>query len=146
MQALAASGFVGVSLYIFEPAEAEAIAAVHPGVWAALSSHQLLVSVNSTGSRWSVWQEVLEKNPDLRLLVSHLGLPGKGDGSDGYDPTLDPLGALEHVLPLSRWPGPRVKLSGIVIFFFSVDFFLYYHFFFVNIMNMHVREGIQLVL
>ena len=31
--------------------------------------------VNSKGARWQAWQPILEQQPELRLLVSHLGPP-----------------------------------------------------------------------
>jgi L-fuconolactonase len=78
-------------------------------VWDWLARRRWLVSVNSRGAFWSGWLPVLEKLPQLRLLVSHLGLPG------ATDMPLDAATArarLAHVLALAQYPGTHVKLSG----------------------------------
>ena len=44
---------------------------VDAAVWAWLEKRRWLISVNSKGARWAVFVPVLERHPQLRLLVSH---------------------------------------------------------------------------
>lgn len=102
------AGFVGISLYLYEPAEYGALAAVPDIVWAWLADQRWLLSVNSSGEAWSAWGPVLARYPDLRLLASHLGLPPRR----GRDATGDGAAGLAPVLGLAHHPGVYVKLSG----------------------------------
>lgn len=52
---------------------------------------------------------VLEQHPDLRLLVSHMGLP---DAATGDEDDLPAGQKLADVLPLAKYPGVHIKLSG----------------------------------
>ncbi len=106
---LQADGFVGVSFYIFGQDRVDALLRISDEVWSWLVSKRWLVSVNSKGDDWNAWQEVLTRHPELRLVVSHLGLPPKQAEAP------DAAGAREamaSVLALSGYPQARVKLSG----------------------------------
>jgi len=101
-------GFVGISLFIFGD-EAERLEQIPTTYWRWLEERNWLVSVNSQEAAWTGWQPVLEEFPQLRLLVSHLGLP------PAVPSPLDRRQAAEatrQVTELSKYPGVRVKLSG----------------------------------
>lgn len=102
-------GFVGISLYLIDQATTEVLARVPDEVWAWIAAHHWLVSVNSRGPLWAAWPPILERHPTLSLLASHLGLPQRARHPLEHDAA---RGALAHVLPLARFPGVHVKLSG----------------------------------
>lgn len=109
LERLARERFVGLGLYLFEDSDLSALARVESDAWAWLERRRWLISVNSRGERWTAWLPILERHPNLRLLVSHLGLPPAAEqpldsGTAG--------GALAPVLDLARFAGVRVKLSG----------------------------------
>jgi L-fuconolactonase len=101
-------GFVGVSLYLFGADEVAALGAVPGAVWAWLAERRWLVSVNSRGEAWRAWGPILERQPELRLLVAHLGLPPRRAAQE--EPGA--AEALAPVLALARFPQTFVKLSG----------------------------------
>jgi L-fuconolactonase len=78
-------------------------------VWRWLAQQRWLVSVNSRGEHWAAWLPVLERQPDLRLLVSHLGLP---PAVSTAPPEATARQVLQEVLALARYSGVHVKLSG----------------------------------
>jgi predicted TIM-barrel fold metal-dependent hydrolase len=104
-----AQGFVGLSLYVFSEDECAALAAIDDDCWRWLSDRRWLVSVNSKGAAWDSWVRILMRHPELRLLVSHVGLPPAMAAPPCAD---DAVRATASVLQLAAWPGPRVKLSG----------------------------------
>ena len=106
---LQADGFVGVSFYIFGQERVDALLSISDEVWNWLVSNRWLVSVNSKDDDWNAWQEVLTRHPELRLVVSHLGLPPRQ--AVAPDAT-SARKAMASVLALSRYPQSRVKLSG----------------------------------
>ena len=106
---LQAHGFVGLSFYIFGQERVDALLRISDDVWAWLASRRWLVSVNSKGDDWYAWQEVLRRHPELRLVVSHLGLPPKQ--ARAPDPE-EAQSAMASVLALAGFPQTRVKLSG----------------------------------
>jgi predicted TIM-barrel fold metal-dependent hydrolase len=101
--------FVGLSLYLFDDAVLGALGRVSDDVWTWLASRRWLISVNSRGAHWAAWAPILGRHPDLRLLVSHLGLPAAAERAPD---AATARGALETVLALARFAGVRVKLSG----------------------------------
>ncbi len=109
MERLLAQSFVGLSLYVFGSQQSEALQRVPQDVWSWLVDHRWLVSVNSRGGDWSAWRAILERRHDLRVLVSHLGLPPRV----ARPPTKqEAREAMAEVLALAVYPGVRVKLSG----------------------------------
>lgn len=109
LQRWQAAGFVGISLYILNPPEADAARRIPDPVWAWIAEHRWLVSINSRGPLWSLWPEILNRHGDLRLVLSHLGLPP----AVAQAPSAAVAEAhLREVTALARFPGPRVKLSG----------------------------------
>jgi len=101
--------FVGLSIYVFDEAMVATINQVLEEVWAWLEQHHWLASVNSRGENWTAWLPVLERHPELRLIVSHLGLPPAVE----QVPTETTVRqALRSVLALAKFPGVRIKLSG----------------------------------
>ena len=104
-----AQGFVGLSFYISGDGKVAALKRVRDDVWAWLADRRCLISVNSRGKHWAGWIPVLEKHPSLRVVMSHLGLPGAAKTA------IKPSTArkrLAHVIALARFPGVHVKLSG----------------------------------
>ena len=106
---LAAQKFVGLSVYVFDDGIESALARVDAAVWAWLEKRRWLISVNSKGARWAVFVPVLERHPQLRLLVSHLGLPPAVEGTMTEASVHQRLGSVKA---LARFPGVCVKLSG----------------------------------
>lgn len=109
LEAWQGQGFVGVVLYLFEQAQREALGRVPAEAWAWLAERGWIVSVNSKGELWSDWRRVLDQQGELRLLVSHLGLPPRVSAPPA---PAEAAQALAPVLALAEYPGPRVKLSG----------------------------------
>lgn len=103
------AAFVGISIYIFSEEAASDISRVPDEVWRWLVQHRWLISVNSRGDFWAAWLPVLERHPQLRVIVSHLGLP---PAVEKAPVKAEAQQALEPVLALAQFPGPRVKLSG----------------------------------
>lgn len=102
-------GFVGLSFYITGAEKVAALQRVRDDVWRWIVERRWLISCNSRGKDWSAWLGILKKHPDLRLIMSHLGLPG------AVKKPLNKQTArtkLSHVLALGKFPGVRVKLSG----------------------------------
>lgn len=106
---LQADGFVGVSFYIFGQERVDALLGISDEVWNWLVSKRWLISVNSKDDDWNAWQEVLTRHPELRLVVSHLGLPPRQAEAPDAASARE---AMASVLALSRYPQARVKLSG----------------------------------
>ncbi|MBN1342054.1 MAG: amidohydrolase family protein [Phycisphaerae bacterium] len=102
-------GFVGLSFYIFGDEKVAALKKVPDETWRWLVEHHWLVSVNSRGKDWGGWLPILDKHGKLRIVMSHLGLPGATS-----KPLTDAAArkALADVLGLAKYAGPRVKLSG----------------------------------
>jgi L-fuconolactonase len=109
LEHLARERFVGLSMYLFEDAALGALAHVPPDAWSWLEQRRWLISVNSRGERWAAWLPLLERHPNLRLLVSHLGLPPVAEQPPDSDAA---RGALGPLLDLARFASVRVKLSG----------------------------------
>ena len=103
------AGFVGLSIYVFSEEEATAVSQVPDEVWIWLVQRRWLISVNSRGEFWAVWLSVLERHPELRVVVSHLGLPTAVKQAPSQT---EARHAVEPVLALAQFPGVRVKLSG----------------------------------
>jgi len=101
--------FAGLSFYLFQRRQGETLKKAPAEVWDWLINHRWLISVNSRGEHWTMWLPILEKYPELRLLVSHLGLPPAL-----AQPPEAPLVQqnLAAVLALARFPGVHIKLSG----------------------------------
>lgn len=101
--------FIGLSFYHFNPQQTSALGQVSNEVWLWLAQQHWLVSINSRGEHWTAWLPVLERQPDLRVLVSHLGLPPAVSEAPAEATAQQ---ALQEVLALARFPDVRVKLSG----------------------------------
>jgi len=108
LEVLREQGFVGVSLFAFEDQTAS-LARIGSAFWSWLEQRNWLVSVNSQDEAWNAWPPILERFPQLRLLVSHLGLPPAMTTPPGPEQA---AAALRLVTDLARFPGVRVKLSG----------------------------------
>ena len=109
LEQLAHDRFVGLSLYLFDQPMLAALEQVADDVWHWLEQRRRLISVNSRGEHWAAWGPILERHPDLRLLVSHLGLPPTVERAPDATAARE---SLESVLALARFPSVRVKLSG----------------------------------
>ncbi len=109
LEQLKAEGFVGLSFYIFGPERVRALLNISDEVWRWLASSRWLVSVNSKGKDWRAWQEVLRRHPELRLVVSHMGLPPRQAETPDADGARS---AMDSVVALAGFAQTRVKLSG----------------------------------
>ncbi|HXF61104.1 MAG TPA: amidohydrolase family protein [Caldilineaceae bacterium] len=100
-------GFVGISLY-GETAVA-ALPAARPDVWTWLAERRWLISINLPIHHWQALTPVLERQPELRVLASHLGMPP----AHATPPDLETARAqMEPLLALASFPGVHVKVSG----------------------------------
>ena len=102
-------GFIGVTFYISGPELVAALQAIPDEFWAWIVDNSWLVSVNSQGEDWNAWHEVLNRHRDLRVLISHLGLPPKMADAPSADAARE---SMATVLALAAHPEVRVKLSG----------------------------------
>ena len=109
LQTWQAQRFVGITFYIFNEAEAEALAAVSDEVWTWLADHAWLISVNSTGEHWTRWEAILSRHPELRLLIAHLGLPPAAPITPS---TEEAQAVLEPLCALGQYPQTYIKYSG----------------------------------
>jgi L-fuconolactonase len=102
-------GFVGLSIYLSGKEKVRALQKLPDDAWRWLAERRWLISCNSRGDDWQGWLPILDKHPKIRLIMSHLGLPGA---------TKEPLTKkaarkkLANVIALAKYTGPRVKLSG----------------------------------
>lgn len=109
LQSLANERYVGISLYLFSDEDVATVAKVPSEVWQWLVEHRWLISVNSKGHFWRVWEQVLKENPQLRLLISHVGLPQINNS----DSPADAIAAeLAPQVLLHQFPYVYLKLSG----------------------------------
>jgi L-fuconolactonase len=109
LQERQAEGFIGLSIYLTNPHRTEAIQQVRPEVWEWLERHRWLISVNGRGEAWRSFDKALDQAPELRLLISHLGLPGPAEEMCDESTAKQ---RLSHILRLASYPGPRAKVSA----------------------------------
>jgi len=99
-------GFVGLVMY---PENGKSVSDFPNEIWDWMIEHRWIMSVNAKGEAWTVWENVLNRHNQLRLMLSHLGLPER---------VIDPItvsqarAGLTHQNNLARYPEVRVKLSG----------------------------------
>ena len=108
LENLREQGFVGVSMYVFGD-DAGRLAQIPASFWRWLEQRAWLVSVNSQGDAWTGWQPILQQFSQLRLLVSHLGLPPAVASRPSREQATN---AMRQITELSKYAGVRVKLSG----------------------------------
>ncbi len=100
-------GFIGLTMY--PGAQLEKLGQFPDEIWEWMIAHQWVLSVNSSGEGWSAWTDILDRHDQLRLLMSHLGLPPKVaesiDAATARETTI-------HQTRLASYPQVRVKLSG----------------------------------
>ena len=76
-------------------------------------SHTMVACALPQLQGWRRWAAVCRSHPELRVLVSHLGLPeAPPQGAAATWTAADYRQQLEKVLALAEYPGVRVKLSG----------------------------------
>lgn len=109
LEKLAAQKFVGISMYLFSDELTGALARVPADVWEWMTRKKWLISVNSTAQHWNPWRGVMDRYPNLRLLVSHLGIPPAMETAPTEQEARQ---SLATVLQLAKYPGVRVKVSG----------------------------------
>jgi predicted TIM-barrel fold metal-dependent hydrolase len=101
--------FAGLSFYVFGDASREALVRLPDELWRWLSQRRWLISVNSRGPDWRGWLPILQKHRDLRVLVSHLGLPPRQREAPAPQNSRE---LMADVLALAQFPQVHVKLSG----------------------------------
>lgn len=104
-----AQRFVGITFYIFSQEQAEKLAKANSAVWSWLVEHRWMISVNSKGEFWSAWQPILDRHPELRLLIAHLGLPPAVSSAPEAS---EARTALATVIQLAAYPQTHIKFSG----------------------------------
>lgn len=109
LERLRAQGFVGISLYLSAEDDCGVLTTITEDCWKWLVANRWLISVNSRGDAWRAWMPLLERYPDLRLIVAHLGLPPAVAQPPDAETAREKLASVLH---LATFPGPRVKLSG----------------------------------
>ena len=109
LESLVDQGFVGISLYIFTNEDFGILQDIDDEIWQWLVVNKCLISVNSKGDLWLLWIEVLKRNPNLTLLISHIGLitiPTK-PASEG-----EIANSLTAIASLMNFNNVYLKLSG----------------------------------
>jgi predicted TIM-barrel fold metal-dependent hydrolase len=101
--------FVGLSFYIYDDAGVKAVQAMDDHVWAWLAAHKWLISLNSRGPFIRGWEPIINRHPELRLILSHLGLPPKVREAPKPD---EARRAMSDILALAQHRHAHVKLSG----------------------------------
>lgn len=105
-----AARFCGLSFYLLDSAAAASIAAVPDACWRWIEQRRWMISVNSRGELWNQWQKILDRYPELRLLMSHLGSPPPQTGI----PTIAVAeNQASPVIALARYPRTHVKVSAL---------------------------------
>ena len=105
--------FVGISLYVFGEEKVKALGQIADEVWSWITQHRWIVSLNSRGNDLIGWVPILDRHRELRLVVSHLGLPPRVSTPPSRN---EALVAMDEVVNLARFPGVHVKLSGFYAF------------------------------
>ncbi len=100
---------MGLSFYLPDERQVSTLKFVVDDVWNWLEQHLWLISVNSKGAHWSAWGPILERFPNLRVLISHLGLPATVCSAPSRELARS---RLTEVISLAAFPGVRIKLSG----------------------------------
>ena len=108
LEKLQQEGFLGIGLFPVGD-QAEGLADIPGDCWDWLQQNNWLVSVTCQSAALNSWHGVLERFPQLRLLVSHLGLPPAAASPPSPDQADR---AMQTVSRLARYPGVSVKLSG----------------------------------
>ena len=102
--------FVGISVYLSTPAEAQRFANWSPAIQHELSSREIVVSLNAAPDALAIAEPALRNLEGCRILISHLGEPG----AYAEPPTRKQAAkALEPLASLSTAPHIGVKLSGL---------------------------------
>jgi L-fuconolactonase len=109
LQQWQAQHFVGISFYIFSTEQAATLSDVRGEVWQWLADHAWLISVNSTGDYWISWHPILDKYPQLRLLIAHLGIPPVVPAAPSLEQARSSIASVLH---LADYPLTHVKFSG----------------------------------
>ena len=102
-------GFQGISLYLFEESDYKKLLAIPVEFWEWLVQNDWLVSVNSFGDLWGPWKVVLKKQPLLKMIVSHLGLPGRQTEIPSRE---EAKSLMKPISELAEFSNVHVKLSG----------------------------------
>ena len=108
-ESLVDQGFVGISLYVFTNEDVGILRDIDDEIWQWLVDNKWLISVNSKGDLWLLWMEVLKRNPNLTLLISHIGLitiPTKPASEDEI------AIILKTIASLMNFSNVYLKLSG----------------------------------
>ena len=102
-------GFQGISLYLLKESDYTKLLAIPVEFWEWLVQNDWLVSVNSFGTLWGPWKLVLKKQPLLKMIVSHLGLPGRQTEIPSRE---EAKSLMKPISELAEFSNVHVKLSG----------------------------------
>jgi L-fuconolactonase len=109
LESLASQRFVGLSMYLFDDNLLDAVNQIDDTIWNWITEQHWLISINSRAPYIERWYPILDRHPNLRLIVSHLGLPPAMAQAPSSETARQ---ALASLLGLAKYPGPHVKLSG----------------------------------
>jgi predicted TIM-barrel fold metal-dependent hydrolase len=105
-----AQGFVGISLYVLEPHDADVVAAWPRATLRALADAAAVVSINAPPPALARLGPLVDALEGGSVLISHLGLPG----ARAHPPTPEQAThALEPLLALAERPQLAVKWSAL---------------------------------
>ena len=103
-------GAAGFAVYLLDATDARALCTWPPATLAALGRRQPIISVNAQPAALAVFKDTADSLGGCRILVSHLGLPGRY----ARPPSLpDARTRLAALLALAPMPHVAVKLSGL---------------------------------
>jgi L-fuconolactonase len=106
--------FVGISLYVLKPAEADALRSWPASVVNELNRRRAIVSINARPESIRRLSAFVERLEGCSILISHLGLPG---ALTGRSLRTNAHRRLEALRTLTRFTNVGVKLSG----FYAID-------------------------
>lgn len=104
---LAARGFAGVALMPSGPSEARALAAWPTATTDAIAANGFVVSLTVAAADVAALDELVSRLAGARVLLSHLGLPGRLADHGA------PASPIDHVCRLAHHPHLGVKVSGL---------------------------------
>ncbi|MBN9620917.1 MAG: amidohydrolase family protein, partial [Actinobacteria bacterium] len=106
-RAALAAGFYGLSVYATDRLGPQETAELLSRIATPLVERRGLLSINVIPGNYRAVLDVSEQFPELRILLSHLGLPAAGARTPA-----DVAAALAWLPRLAAGPNTRVKVSG----------------------------------
>ncbi len=108
--ALLSAGHCGIALYLPDQSAAQALYAWPSETWRLLSDARAIISINARPEATGHLGRLVECASGCQFLFSHLGLPGRCEGTPIRGEAAERLSTL---LSLAEFPNVAVKLSGL---------------------------------